>query len=548
MSQPYSPTTTLSSRPVFLRNLPLPTTQTRFTTAPTATRPTRNGPELVNWNVWEFGAVVGGVVAVSAGIAGIIYYLTRRTASTDGSPVGRRGGDDRARHFASSTRPLPPHSAIAAPQSSTTVNVAGGSNPTSQSPSSPLRSAIRPTRNSPSPVTLSDEELSRLLFLSLQSLQQGHLDESLESQLRTHLREPRALLTRSMGARALYAQWLLHVCTYHITNVSDEDAFDRLMRTQERDMLVAWQLLTAQHAVADDATEAGLDSIRIQVSQNLKDARLMLPVFDRMIARNLQDMEDSELTLLFTVAPLLGRWAEVRRVGDLLAERIGGLSDFHNAPIDYEALYELSVDSTTQPPRPLATPPVSSLQWQQYRILVQRIKLRDVACNDAEAVAQLREEFGMGATDTSDDGWKSVQLQESSRIIRCGAVVQAASFSAVPITLVGPGDGQHMECKGYVDLQAECVVRQREGYVLRCVSAEEEMEEAEEEDVAESEDENQAEVRRPTRQRVRAGVDREWRGEYTMTQEKADENGPGRFARIHVVFDLEMTLRSLPPL
>ena len=543
LSRPSSPFSSLAS--LKLPNIALPTSRTTVTTAPTATKPTADGLQYTNINVWSLVAVVGGAVVV---VGGILYYFTTRRSSSSGSTSGRRGGDDRARHFASSTKPLPPHAAITAVQPLATTAATGATTPIS-----PPKSALRQTRNSTSssPPQLSDEELQRLLFLSLQSLQQGHLDESLESQLRTHLHDPRALLTRSMEVRALYAQWLLHVCTYHITSVTDEDAFDQLMRTQERDMHVAWQLLTANHAVTDDATEAGLDSIRIQVSQNLKDARLMLPVFERMIARNVQQMEDSELTLLFTVAPLLGRWAEVRRLGNLLADRIGGLSDFHNAPIDYEALYELALDSTTQPPRLLPTPAVSSLQWQQYRILIQRIRLRDVACSDAEAVAQLRDEFGMGATDTSDDGWKSVQLQESSRIIRCGAVVQAASFSAVPITLVGPGDGQRMECKGYVDLQAECVVRQREGYVLRCVSSDEEMEEVEDdEDAAESEDEQQQQVegRRRTRLRVKAGVDREWRGEYTMTQEKADEDGPGRFARIHVVFDLEMTLRSLPPL
>ena len=539
------------SRPSFIPNsIPLPTRLTTVTTAPTRTVSTPiTGTVVLNYNIYELAAVVGGVLAL--GGAGLYYYFSRRRSFSDSnSASGRRGGDDRARHFSSSTKPLPPHAAITIAPLNTSASATGGGG-TSGSPSATTpRSALRQTRNSTtaSPPVLSDTELIRLLFLSLQSLQQGHLDESLESQLRTHLRDPRALLGRSMEVRALYAQWLLHVCTYHITSVTDEDAFDRLMRTQERDMHVAWQLLTVQPAASDDATEAGLDSIRIQVSQNLKDARLMLPVFERMIARNVAEMEDSELTLLFTVAPLLGRWAEVRRLGDLLAERVGGLSDFHNAPIDYEALYELALqDGTTTP---LPTPAMPTLQWQQYRILVQRIKLRDVACADAEAVAQLRDEFGMGASDTSDDGWKSVQLQESSRIIRCGAVVQAASFSAVPITLVGPGDGRRMECKGYVDLQAECVVRQREGYVLRCASGDEEMEEVAEEDGAMNGEgeEGQVEGRRRTRTRVKAGVDREWRGEYTMTQEKADEDGPGRFARIHVVFELEMTLRSLPPL
>ena len=532
-----------SPRPSFIPpTVALPTARTTFTTAPTRTTVSPGGVEYSNINLWTVVAAVGGLVVASAGI---IYFISSRRAAS-ASAAARRGGDDRARHFASSTKPLPPHAAISIAPATGTATGASVASPVSQVT---LKPALRQTRtsSSSSPPKLSDEELNRLLFLSLQSLQQGHLDESLESQLRTHLRDTRALLARSMEVRALYAQWLLHVCTYHITSVTDEDAFDRLMRSQERDMHVAWQLLTAQHAATDDATEAGLDSIRIQVSQNLKDARLMLPVFERMIARNVQQMEDSELTLLFTVAPLLGRWADVRRLGNLLADRIGGLSDFHNAPIDYEALYELALDNSTQPPRPLPTPSVSTLQWQQYRILIQRIRLRDVTCDDADAVAQLRDEFGMGATDTSDDGWKSVQLQESSRIIRCGAVVQAASFSAVPITLVGPGDGQRMECKGYVDLQAECVVRQREGYVLRCVGGEEEMEEVEEEDLMEGEEQVEGRARR-TRLRVKAGVDREWRGEYTMTQEKADEDGPGRFARIHVVFDLEMTLRSLPPL
>ena len=269
--------------------------------------------------------------------------------------------------------------------------------------------------------------------------------------------------------------------TFHITNAQVEEEFDRLMRQQLRDMAIAWRLLgdtrAGEEELGDDGRR-GLDLIRIQIAQNLKDAALILPVFERMMARSGQ-RADEELIVLFTIAPLLGRWRDVRSLGAQVNERLGSLEQFHEAPIDYSTLYDLALDAAQSPPAPLPTPPLASLQWAQYRIITQRIRLRDVQCADQDAVAQLRDEFGGGG----GDEWKNVNLQEAARghplrRHRAGQLVLH-----VPMTLVGPGDGQRIDCKGYADLQAECIVRQWEGYTLRC-EGEEAMEEV---DVSEEE-------------------------------------------------------------
>ena len=398
---------------------------------------------------------------------------------------------------------------------------------------------------------MSDDELMRLLNLSIASLQGGHNDESLEQQIRLQLSSLlSSLLSRPLPVRSYYAQWLLAVSTHRITHCDSEDEFDSEMRKQEQDMAIAWRLLRQQDdadsraAARDDEKSRELDLIRIQVGQNLKLPALLAPVFDRMMQRRGRRSEE-EAIVLFTIAPLLGRWKEVRELGAELIGRMGSLSQFHLAPIDYSILYELALASSS-PPTPLPTPPLTSLTWTQYRIVVQRIRLRDVQCADADAVSQLREEFGGGGGEDADVQWKNVNLQEGSRVIRCGAIVQASSFSTVPMTLVGPGDGRSIHCRGYADLQADCIVRQWEGYKLTCDAADEEMEEVEAERGTDGGASGLADDLHGRRLRVKPEVERQWTGEYTMTQEKSEPDGPGHFARIHVIFDLELTLKSLP--
>ena len=534
-------------RSIIPLSVPLPTRSTTITTDPTVYTTTPQGKEIRNLNAWTLIAAIGGVV----GAGFLTYYVLNRRPAKHSSASSSHPTSSSS---TSTTKLSTPSSAKLTPvptTSSSSFTAASSQSSVSLSPAvnvvvSPSPgSGGRPTHPPASAVTssgrvVSDTELLGLLHTSLTSIAQAHNDESLEAQIRSSLLPLAGLLSRPLPVRCLVAQWLLAVSIHHITNAQAEDEFDRHMRQQLQDMAIAWRLLgdPSLPGEDDDLGEdgpRGLDVLRIQVSQNLKDASLIIPVYERMMARK-GDRSDEEVIVLFTIAPLLGRWKDVRTLGAEVRSRLGSLEQFHEAPMDYSVLYDLAVDSSKAPPAPLPTPPLSSLQWTQYRILAQRIRLRDVQCADADAVAQLREEFA----GSEEDEWKNVNLQEAARVLRCGAVVQANSFSTVPMTLVGPGDGQRIECKGYADLQAECIVRQWEGYKLRC----EDEELMETVDLAEEEGGLPGKARTT---RVKAGVDREWRGTYTMTQEKADEEGPGHFARIHVVFDLELTLRSLPP-
>ena len=127
--------------------------------------------------------------------------------------------------------------------------------------------------------------------------------------------------------------------------------------------------------------------MRIQVAQCLKDATLMLPIFDRMTSRPIDQFNDEELILLFTTAPLLGRWNQTVQLGDRLST-MHDLSDFHGAPMDYQILYELAKVEQAK-----GNVPVKQLQWRNYKITMQRIKLRSAECEDEAVLQSLDREF-----------------------------------------------------------------------------------------------------------------------------------------------------------
>jgi hypothetical protein len=212
------------------------------------------------------------------------------------------------------------------------------------------------------------------------------------------------------------------------------------MKQQLIDMKLAWKLLDIPNPESNEIR--GLDMLKIQISQCLKDASLMSEVFDRMLvcAGGIEHLSEDEIMILFTTAPLLGRWKATIELGDVLISRTGNLSElFQQSPMDFSILYEFARVGDFQDCCP------GDLIWQQYEIEEQKISLLHVDCTDQSTVAQIESEF---ANNKTGETWKILPTPASARLVRCGALVQVASFSAVPINLVGPADKQKMELKG----------------------------------------------------------------------------------------------------
>lgn len=288
-------------------------------------------------------------------------------------------------------------------------------------------------------------------------------------------------------------------------------------------MQQAWSLLECPSASVDESR--ALDILRIQVAQCLKDATLMVQVFERMMQRQAEQLNEEELILLFTTAPLLGRWQQCVQLGDRLSAQLD-LSDFHGAPMDYQILYELAKVEQAK-----GNVPISQLQWTNYMIIGQRIKLRTSECSDQTILDTLEAEFSQNGVRT----WKILSPVDASRMVRCGALAQLRSFSPVPLALVGPMTDTRVYAQGYALLgdqqqQATPVSKQIETYDLSRVSF------GELEGGDGSSDSS-----------VPAGS-LHWKGSYVMVQESVlGEDGRPRVdaPRLNVTFELEMTIVPL---
>jgi hypothetical protein len=382
---------------------------------------------------------------------------------------------------------------------------------------------------------LDDRRMYELITGTLESFEQGNVSEQTLQSVRAQVL--RCLDSEySKEVRAVAAQFLLAVQQYSISQAQDEAQFEKILLQQPADMDLAWRLLQVEAETPQD--QAALDLVRLQVAQNAKDKELMTTVFDRMMTRlqpNLNSISQDELLVLFTTAPLLGRWKAVRALGDIVIKRQGSLDDFHHAPLDYQMLYKLAKTAIKE--NNSADTALNQLKWLQYEIVSQKLKLKDISCDDSKAVELLKEQFA-SSSDGSEEGWKPVDVTKQSRIVRCGAILQVASFSTVAMTLVGTMTDEKIIAKGFTDVQgADCVIRQTESYVLRNKSSTPEQEEVVELILSGS---------TKKVERVVAGQESRWLGTYGMAQEKADPTAPGQFAKVNAVFEMELTLKTLP--
>lgn len=170
--------------------------------------------------------------------------------------------------------------------------------------------------------------------------------------------------------------------------------------------------------------------------------------------------------LLYTSAPLLGRWSDCVRFGSLLRSKYPDCDAMHqSSSMDYAELWRMSHEQQKH-----GDAPSSELLWRDYTIVSQRIRLVAAECANPSILAELEAQFAGDDTTAEAEAdananadsscgsvvrsrpWQPLDVLESSELVRCGALAQCKSFSPAGIPLVGPADRQSIWVQGAFDM------------------------------------------------------------------------------------------------
>lgn len=156
--------------------------------------------------------------------------------------------------------------------------------------------------------------------------------------------------------------------------------------------------------------------------------------------------------LLYTAAPLLGRWDDCVRFGDLLRSKFPNCDAIHSSSsMDYAELWRMAHTQRAQ-----GNALQSEIVWRDYTITNQRIRLLSAECANPTILAELEAQFSGddGAAGGSSGGrpWQPLEVGDSSELVRCGALAQCKSFSPAGIPLVGPADSHSIWVQGAFEM------------------------------------------------------------------------------------------------
>jgi len=191
----------------------------------------------------------------------------------------------------------------------------------------------------------------------------------------------------------------------------------------------------------------------------MHDKQKLLPVYERLMDRD--NKTDEENVIAFTVAPTLGRWQDLRDLGDKIMVKTKSLQNFHIAACqrqdipDYEILYKLAGDQEDNHS-------MDDIFWLGYKIKSIKIKINQVEAPSEDEEKKIKDGF----KDVGQDGYKDMPVHEN-RLLRVGAFAQMISPSAFPIPLAGPATRNKIKLHGYADVNAENPQRQTETYDLK---------------------------------------------------------------------------------
>lgn len=316
-------------------------------------------------------------------------------------------------------------------------------------------------------------------------------------------------------------------------------------------MEVAWSLLNLPLENSYETRQ--LDVLRIQVAQCLRDGKRMLTLLQRMSATPQQGWNVEESMLLYTAAPLLGRWDECVRFGDHLRARFPEAEVLHSSSMDYNELWRMAHEQRHE-----GNAPLEQLLWKDFRVVSQRIRLVKALCENKQILAELEGQFSSTNGSLGPDGlpekpWQALEVGQGSELVRCGALAQCKSFSPAGIPLVGPADDKNIWVRGSF-LMGDKRSTQQETWRLKRV--------------ARSDMQGEPPLSQEQQQQLQQQQDADgeaaeqyWKGTYVMLQEQKEDSPPSLaassvsssssspdsgLASLCCTFELELILQPRP--
>jgi hypothetical protein len=340
---------------------------------------------------------------------------------------------------------------------------------------------------------------------------------------------------RCADLRVFAAKWLVLYYNIISLNYQSADSIDALPslaveKEQNKDMLLAWSFLDLsreQQALFDGHVIREIDLIRIDISERLRDASKMLPVYNRLVSRKLplpelhlaqtqggntddsnpklneeeylsRYMFEEEMLVTISIAPLLGKWSDVLKLGNGLLQCQRDLMDFHMASIDKPSIPDIKVlfdmcqpcmkidwslakrkktytsdigtasndkqgnenddgsddvdyfvfDQVAESKR-LTTVDFTSnqLRWQKLQVHAMRMVLKQANSTDEKMEQKLNTKI-LNDSEASKAEWNSY-AQNPVVMVRKGALLHMMSIASKKVAVVGPMTDDRFQLEGF---------------------------------------------------------------------------------------------------
>jgi len=210
----------------------------------------------------------------------------------------------------------------------------------------------------------------------------------------------------------------------------NQKKLETFKRDQIVDMEFAWKMLNTEFK--SEQLQIASTMFKIEIGQRLESSIKLAHAID-CIPLNTHDIQIQ--MVIFTAAPLIGRWKQFIDIGKVLPlqafEQFRQVSQ--NMPVpDYSILFEIAKEEQAQE---FLVPNPSELPWIQYNVSKIRIKFRNLNCE--EFIEKQKELLNEIQQNEENIFWEEVPNPNNVHLRRMGAIYQCISFSETPQQLCG---------------------------------------------------------------------------------------------------------------
>jgi len=215
----------------------------------------------------------------------------------------------------------------------------------------------------------------------------------------------------------------------------DAELLDKFKVAQTKDMLLAWELLSARAFSSNDEVKAAA-VLKIDISQRLEDSMKLSETFKEFTRRQLAT---KDVMVAITAAPFLADWKAAKNLIRKAERSVGRQmldAQWHSMaqsmPIpDYSILFKMA-DEHKLFDKP--TPNPKDLTWITIQVAKIRVKFAHVDCGPfKDKAAELLNEISNNPIE-----WEDVPSGPNVQIKKMGGFYQTVSFGDMPMSLCGP--------------------------------------------------------------------------------------------------------------